>query len=299
MNAFHQLQIDPDSYQPCSWGAPTTSFIGGPQTCGPCPPLNLALSGGTSNGTTAVLTGTAPASLYQSCLRRLYVASTAYGGEEVPGNRTIAFSAHRAGSPLTQAAMSTAQLTWVLEEARGLTCSELLPQGPRITFTAEKPPTQVYQAGCLRGEGGAAGPCAATGYYRTLQPQIAVTYPPGATVPTFIQFASMTLDWKRLQGVQARDQDRFWVAPVSSGTLANPCPNITAYEMFSDAPPPSGGFQGIILAGPASTAAFTTCLRAAYYYNLAAEGHGDMNNTIVAGERLFETTTVAPKISGL
>jgi hypothetical protein len=226
------LRLDPDPAAPCSWGAPIagSGVISGPQTCGPCPPLAVAFTGAPpSNSSVLTLTGVAPASLFQACLRRLTLASVAYGGQEGLGPRTLSFAAHRAGASEGDNAVDTATVTWVPAvdsppplgtpapdsgaggggSGGALTCSDLLPQGPRLTGPPEVPGGPLYEAGCLVvAPGGAPGPCAAGGYFTLLQPALAVTVPPGATEPGFLQYATVTLDWKRAQGVQARGQVR-------------------------------------------------------------------------------------------
>ena len=323
----HRVQIDPDPFTGCSWGQPDTTFLGGPQTCGPCPPLKEAFSGGVGNGTLVTLQGAAPATVYQSCLRRLYVGSVAYGGQEGPGLRNLTFKAHAAGAPADQAAVSAAQVEWVVDEG-GSRCSDALPRGPMIhygtTSPDEPPPTPVYQAGCLVTDASAPGPCAPTGYYTLLQPSIAVSWMTPAAGgdsnnESYVQYASVTLDWKRLQGVQAKDQDRFWVAPLPGGNASSPCPGLYVYELFSTGEPPyAGAFQGIIIAGASSPEVYTACLRRVYYYNLAAEGRLAAANAtgaaaggntaasgaasaaaVTPGERLFETTVFSSQTSGL
>lgn len=224
------LRLDPDPAAPCSWGAPVggSGVLGGPQTCGPCPPLSLALTGAPpSNASVLTLTGVAPASVFQGCLRRLTLSSVAYGGEEGPeGPRTLTFAARRQGAAAGDNAADTARVVWVpavdnpplatpAPDTGGgsagapLTCSDLLPQGPRLTTPPEPPGGgggPLYEPGCVRAPDGSPGPCAGGGYFTLLQPALAVTVPPGATEPPFLQYATVTLGWKRVPGVQARGQ---------------------------------------------------------------------------------------------
>ena len=81
------VRVDPDPTQACSYGAPNgDGVLGGPSTCGPCPPLVVS---DPQNATRLTITGAAPASVYESCLRRVFIGSTAYGGDEGVGTRVV------------------------------------------------------------------------------------------------------------------------------------------------------------------------------------------------------------------
>lgn len=293
------IRVDPDPTILCAWGAPSSTRTGDAPSCSPCGPLlNVSSSGGLSNGTTLTITGSAPPAVYESCLRRVFLGSVAFGGEEGLGQRTLTFTAHLAGSPPETVSTGQARVDWVADPTGGTACSDVLPTGPMLRFENENPPAAVYQAACV----GACGGSPSRSYYVLLQPGLIVSYPSAAsaTVPSAMQYATVIMDWKRLQGVQAREQDRFWALPVPGlgGTVDAPCgPNITLYSLFSLAEDTMPAYQGLALAGAASTAAYTSCLQVVYYFNLAAQAGNA--GAVVPGVRLFETSVHSPQVSGI
>lgn len=82
------LAVDPDPQQPCIYGAPPRSPSVPAAACGPCPPLTVTSANGTLH-----ITGQAPTSTHQACLRRVYLTSTADGGQEGDATRTVTFTA--------------------------------------------------------------------------------------------------------------------------------------------------------------------------------------------------------------
>lgn len=297
------LSIDPDPLIRCAFGAPTSTRTGDAPECGPCgraltvstpapppPPPPGAPPGAAAAPAALTITGPAPAADYEACLRRVFLGSAAAGGQEGLGERLITFAVD-AGAGGGGVATDVARAVWEADPSGdGGGCTSVLPAGPILAVDPDAP-APAYQAAC-------AGTCAG-GYYTLLHPSAAVSYPPPpARSPAIVQFATVTLDWKRLQGVQARDQDRFWArpAPELNGTPAAPCGGgIDVYSLFSPGPDPA--YQGLVLAGGAPAAAYTACLRGVYYFNLAAARGAAA--AVVPGTRLFETSVHSPQTSGL
>jgi hypothetical protein len=76
-------------------------------------------------------------------------------------------------------------------------------------------------------------------------------------------------------GVFLPSEDRVAILPdpaIPGSTYSNPCPGLGFRVLFGTAPgtPGFGLFAGVEVYGPASGAAYTSCLRRAVYYNIAA-----------------------------
>jgi hypothetical protein len=183
--------VDPDPTVECSWepGSP----------CGPCPPLVV----NATVGGDLTITGVAPIPVYQSCLRRVYMASTAYGGDEGTGDRIVIFGVTRD----TEVAFGAPDhVAWVSPDTEA--CSEFVTSKVSATLS----PAGYYPDYSV--------PCAescAAGYYTLLVPSIVVTTPEAGVIPgeDAVQYAIAYFGQSGMgapPSLTVPSQDRLWVS---------------------------------------------------------------------------------------
>lgn len=253
------LDVNPDPHVVCSFE----------RTCSPCPGLTVTGTG----GATVTISGAGTTAAYQACMQRVIFRSTAFGGQEGLGDRTITFTVNDA------AGAATATKTVTYDAADDAACSAAL-NANSVFFTNDAPAgfyPVPYDAAC------SGGPCDAV----LIAPFATVTAGSSGLVGRARLFYN-TFTRGESPGTPVPAEDRFGFLPDAAdaaSTPGNPCPGL-GYRRLTDA----NGFAGMEVYGPASPAVYTACVRRAFYADIAPAGTATLGQRPTA-LRVFAITT--------
>jgi hypothetical protein len=219
----------------------------------PCIVEGITLSAPPTPGGFLTLTGTASAAAYTSCLRRIFLASTAFGGEEVLGRRMIRYSVVGNDGSI---GIGENFVRWIP------------PNDPLCgTYVSSRIGLSV---GATSGSYLACPDCPPRDLI--LFPEVTVTTPIAALDPFFGLVGSAVATFYPFSRVPLPpafpDEDRLWVRPdpsIPGSTCTNPCPGLRITHIVAT----DGSPTGLRISGAATPDVYTSCARRLIYFNLA------------------------------
>lgn len=281
------IRIDPDPYR-----SPFLTFDVTTQPCGPEFTLLVGAAPFTPVVITSNLPGGSSVGAVSACLRRAYWASTAFGGSEGVGTRTVQYSVTLASPVVGTFVSEIPNFVVVVDPPSDIACSAFT--SARVALTIP-PANLTYYTGCpgpaCRGEitplftdatVSIPEPWASSGDpWAGLVQSVEVTFRPFSRVP--------------LPPIDPAN-DRLWVLPAPGASCGVPCPGLTVFPTTSRSAPDVGVVTGLTMWGAATPDVFTSCLRRVYYFNAAYAAGGA---PVILGPRPIGVTVTSPIRSGI